>query len=235
MPERVAREGRPTQVELDVVRTFGWGIIALEETMYQRYIQLSARSSLITQNDFRSLLLQMETKGYLSSTNLHGKRAYRRLLVNGEKGVSVHPKNPLDEMRLVVGSLKAREKERKEKKTRPRKRAYKKERKEKKTRPRRITSEVASESQSISEELVVELENCCEMESSGIRRKAAVHQHIEKMLEALAESETNLFEYVRSEIPECLECVGKVLRSRGSDFLMLTLRLAEPQVRRYIL
>ncbi len=53
------------------------------------------------------------------------------------------------------------------------------------------------------------------------------------MGEALAESEERLFEYVREEIPQCRECVGLVLRLNGSDFMMLTLRLAEPQVRKY--
>ncbi|MHA1907359.1 MAG: hypothetical protein ACW98Y_08700 [Candidatus Thorarchaeota archaeon] len=216
MPEREAREGHPTQLELDVIRTFGWQVIALEETMYQRFLQLSARSSLMTGDDFKKLLLTMESKGFLVSTNMHGKRAFRRLLVNGDIGVSVSPKVPLDEMRLVVGSLKAREKKKKERRMRPRK----------------MTAKVISASQSFSEQLVDELEKCCRG-SSNIQRKAAVHMHIENMLEALTESESNLFDYVREEIPECLDCVGKLLQSNGPDFMMLTLRLAEPQVRRY--
>ncbi|MDF1540168.1 MAG: hypothetical protein P1Q69_14840 [Candidatus Thorarchaeota archaeon] len=221
MPEREAREGRPDPVELDIMRTFGWGVIALEETMYQRHLQLSAKASLMTREEFKSHLLDMESKGYLASTSLHGKRAFRRLLVNGDSAVSIHPRVPLDEMRLVLGSLKAKQDER-EIGSPP---ATKK-------RRSRITSEVISESQMISEQIVDELEEHM-LEDSGIKRKAAVHRHIENMLRALGESNTALFTYVKSEIPSALGCIGKILHTQGPDFLMLSLRLAEPQVRRY--
>ena len=216
MSAHEAREGRPTQLELDVIRTFGWQVIALEETMFQRYLQMSARASLMTGADFKKLLRDMEAKGFLASTNLHGKRAYRRLLLNGDLGVSMFPKVPLDEMRLVVGSLKAREQRKKERRMRPRK----------------MTAKVIAASQAFSEQLVRELERCCKGKSA-IQRKSAVHLHIENMLDALNESESSLFEYVRGELPECLENIGKLLRSNGPDFMMLTLRLAEPQVRRF--
>lgn len=237
MPEREARIGRPNQVELDVMRTFGWGVIALEETMFQRFLQLSARRSLMVREEFKFLLYDMESKGYLASTSLHGKRAFRRLLVNGDIGVSIHPKAPLDEMRLVLGSLKARQEEQKIV-PRPLKTKKKKVRsplapKKKKRRGPRVTSEVITESQMISEEIVDELEESI-LEDSGIKRKAAVYRHIENMLKALGESDTALFNYVRKEIPTALDCIGYVLRTQGSDFLMLSLRLAEPQVRRYI-
>jgi len=225
LPEREARTGRPNQFELDIMRTFGWGVIALEETIYQRFLQLSARSSLMAREEFKSLLYDMESKGYLASTSLHGKRAFRRLLVNGEVGVSIHPKVPLDEMRLVLGSLKARQEEHKIVRSPL---ALKK----KKRRGPRVTSEVISESQMISEEIVDELEDCI-LEDSGIKRKAAVHRHIENMLKSLRESDAALFDYVRNEIPAALDCIGRILRTQGPDFLMLSLRLAEPQMRRY--
>ncbi len=223
MPERNARVGRPTTIELDIMRTFGWGVIALEETMYQRYLQLSARASLITREEFKSRLREIESKGYLASTSLHGKKAYRRLLVNGDLGISLHPKVPLDEMRLALGSLKARDDGKKLERNPP---------SPEMGRGHRVTSEVISESQIISEQIVDELEDCI-LDKSGFKRKAAVHRHIENMLRALGDSDVALFTYVKNEIPAALGCIGKVLRTQGPDFLMLSLRLAEPQVRRY--
>jgi hypothetical protein len=53
------------------------------------------------------------------------------------------------------------------------------------------------------------------------------------MMEALQESEDELFEYVRIEIPGLLADLGQVLRIYGTDFLLLTLRVAENRVRKY--
>ncbi|MFW9908503.1 MAG: hypothetical protein ACFFEF_08000 [Candidatus Thorarchaeota archaeon] len=210
MPER---DGRPNPIELDIMRTFGWGVIALEETMFQRFLHISARHSLTTREEFRKHLYDMESKGFLLATNLHGKRAYRRQLVSDVDEMEVQPRVPLDEMRLVVGSLRAQQEDLKHGAT-------------------RVTSKVISESKVVSEEILQELERCI-LAESGVQRRAIVHQHIENMVAALSESERSLFEYVRRELPLALECLGKLIRSRGPELLMLSLRLAEPQVRRY--
>ena len=53
------------------------------------------------------------------------------------------------------------------------------------------------------------------------------------MMAALQVSEEELFEYVRIELPGLLAELGKILRTYGSDFLLLTLRLNEYRVRKY--
>ena len=53
------------------------------------------------------------------------------------------------------------------------------------------------------------------------------------MMSALQESEEELFEYVRIEVPGLLADLGQVLRSYGPDFLLLTLRVTEYNVRKY--
>jgi hypothetical protein len=53
------------------------------------------------------------------------------------------------------------------------------------------------------------------------------------MMAALQESEEELFEYVRIEIPGLLADLGQVLQIYGSDFLLLTLRVSEHRVRKY--
>ncbi len=98
------------QVELEIIRSFGWALVELESTLYERYCVSSPNCSLITLQEFQNQLSKMESKGYLSSLTLHGKPAYRKRLIEGVDNATL-PKNPLDEMHLVIGSLKAKLKE----------------------------------------------------------------------------------------------------------------------------
>ncbi|NHJ13871.1 MAG: hypothetical protein EAX95_09340 [Candidatus Thorarchaeota archaeon] len=98
----------PNPVELDIVKSFGWAILVTETMLYERYLRISAQRSVTTPEIFRTHLMEMEAKGFISLENLHGKRAYRLLLVPDRIEKSGRPQAPLDEMRLVVGSLAAR-------------------------------------------------------------------------------------------------------------------------------
>jgi hypothetical protein len=157
--------------------------------------------------------MKMEAKGYVAPLTLHGKKAYRRLLIGKEIGKELHPKVPLDEMRLALGSLKAKPKFGKKIRT-------------------RVTSDVVEDSDVIGQEIQRALENWM-LRDSGRISKGAVHAHIANMLAALQESEEELFEYVRIELPGLLAEIGSILRTYGSDFLLLTLRLTEHNVRKY--
>ncbi|MBD3158771.1 MAG: hypothetical protein GF309_08300 [Candidatus Lokiarchaeota archaeon] len=101
---------RLNQIELNIIRSFGWALVELESTLFERYRVSSPNRSLTTLEEFRKQLREMESKGYVSSLKLHGKRAYRKLIVNGPDSATL-PRNPLDEMHLVIGSLKAKSKE----------------------------------------------------------------------------------------------------------------------------
>jgi hypothetical protein len=155
----------------------------------------------------------MEAKGFVSPLKLHGKKAYRRLLVGKEVGAEIHPKVPLDEMRLALGSLKA------------------KPRFGKKIRSR-ITPDVVEDSETVGKELQSAIEKWM-LRDGGKISKGAMHAHIENMMAALNESEEELFEYVRIELPGLLADLGQVLRIYGTDFLLLTLRVTEHRVRKY--
>jgi hypothetical protein len=52
-------------------------------------------------------------------------------------------------------------------------------------------------------------------------------------MKVLNKSEEALFEYVRIELPGLLAEIGLILRTYGSDFLLLTLRLTEHRIRKY--
>jgi hypothetical protein len=155
----------------------------------------------------------MEAKGFVSPLRLHGKRAYRRLLLGKDLGKELHPKVPLDEMRLALGSLKANPKISKKMRS-------------------RVTTEVVDDSEIVGREIQFALEKWM-LRDSGRISKGAVHAHIANMMTALRESEEDLFEYVRIELPGLLAEIGNILRTYGSDFLLLTLRLTENNVRKY--
>ena len=213
MAERGGETAGPTPLELDIMRSFGWVVVETEETLYQRYLHLSAARSLMPQETFHLFLKKMEAKGYVEPMKLHGKRAYRRLLVGKDIGKELHPQVPLDEMHLALGSLKAKPKFGKKIRT-------------------RVTSDVVEDSDIVGQEIQRALEKWM-LRDSGKVRKGAVHAHIANMMTALQESEEELFEYVRIELPGLLAEIGSILRTYGSDFLLLTLRLTEHNVRKY--
>ena len=169
MPKRGGKTDGPTPLELDIMRSFGWAVVETEEALYQRYLSLSATRSLMPDKVFKSLLRQMEAKGYVSTLKLHGKKAYRRLLVGKDVGKEIHPQVPLDEMRLALGSLKARPKFGKKIRS-------------------RVTSEVVEDSDIVGHEIQSALENWM-LHDSGRISKGAVHAHMANMMAALQESE----------------------------------------------
>jgi hypothetical protein len=213
MPERGGKTDGPTPFELDVMRSFGWAVVETEDALYQRYLHLSAARSLMPEGTFQSFLRKMEAKGYVSSLKLHGKKAYRRLLVGKDIGKELHPQVPLDEMRLALGSLKTRPEFGKKRRS-------------------RITTEVVEDSDIVGKEIQYALENWM-LRDTGRISKGAVHAHTANMMAALKVSEEELFEYVRIELPGLLAEIGQILRTYGADFLLLTLLLTEQRVRKY--
>lgn len=213
MPESGGETDGPTPLELDIMRSFGWAVVETEDTLYQRYLQMSAARSLLPRDTFNLFLRKMEAKGFVEPLKLHGKRAYRRLLVGKDIGKELHPQVPLDEMHLALGSLKAKPKFGKKIRT-------------------KVTSDVIEDSDVVGQEIQRALEKWM-LRDSGKIRKGAVHAHIANMMDALQESEEDLFEYIRIELPGLLAELGSIMRTYGSDFLLLTLRLTENKVRKY--
>ena len=213
MPESGSETDGPNPLELDIMRSFGWAVVETEDALYQRYLHLSAARSLMPKVIFRSQLRNMEAKGYVSTLRLHGKKAYRRLLIGKDIGKELHPQVPLDEMRLALGSLKAKPKFGKKIRS-------------------KVTTDVVEDSDIIGQEIQRALESWM-LRDSGRISKGAVHAHVANMMAALHESEEELFEYVRIELPGLLVEIGQILRTYGTDFLLLTLRLTEHRVRKY--
>ena len=195
MPESEGKTEGPTPFELDIMRSFGWAVVETEKALYQRYLNVSAARSLMPTKVFRTHLREMEAKGFVSSMKLHGKNAYRRLLIGKDVGKEIHPQVPLDEMRLALGSLKAKPKFGKKIRS-------------------RVTSEVVEDTDVVGQEIQSALETWM-LRDSGRISKGAVHAHVANMMAALQESKEELFEYVRIEIPGLLTDLGQVLQLYG--------------------
>ena len=213
MPERGSKEEPPSDVELDIIRSFGWSLMEVEETLYQRFLHLSAQRSLVSRVKFRKYLIEMESKGYLSPVHLQGLRGYKKLLAERD-GRSLSPTAPLDEIRLALGSKKARP------------------RFHKKKPPAIVTRDLLQMSETIGKAIQTELESWMLRETGRIS-KGLVHEHMKNMCKALEKSEEDLFEYIQAQTPGILIEVGQILRSQGPDFLLLCLRLTESNVRKY--
>lgn len=217
MPERGRKEEPPSDVELDIIRSFGWSLMEVEETLYQRFLHLSASRSLISRIKFRKYLMEMESKGYLSPIHLQGLRGYKKLRSEISLDRSLNPRVPLDEIRLALGSKKAR----------PAKPKFHKSRK-----PAKVTRDLLKMSEDLGIAIQTELEKWM-LHETGRISKGLVHEHMKNMCKALEKSEEDLFEYIHTQTPGILIEVGQILRSQGPDFLLLCLRLTESSIRKY--
>ncbi len=213
LSERGSRQEKPDEVESDIIKSFGWAIMELEETLYQRFLHLSARRSLMSRDSFRSRLKEMEAKGWISPIHLHGFKGYKKLLAEKSIARALEPKVPLDEIRLALGSKKAIPKTRLSEAT-------------------KISRELLDDSETIGKAIQAALEAWMLRETGRIR-KGLVHEHMKNMCHALSESEESLFEYIRTQTPGILIEVGQILRLRGPEFLLLCLKLSEASVRKY--
>jgi len=214
LPERGRKEEPPSDVELDIIRSFGWSLMEVEDTLYQRFLHLSANRSLVSRVKFRKYLMEMEAKAYLSPVHIQGLKGYKKLRSEISINKSLDPRVPLDEIRLVIGSKKAKPKF------------------QKKKTPAKVTRDLFQMSEELGSAIQTELEKWM-LNETGRISKGLVHEHMKNMCSALEKSEEDLFEYVHAETPGILIEVGQILRSQGPDFLLLTLRLTESNVRKY--
>jgi hypothetical protein len=214
LPEGDTHEGAVTPIEIDIMRSFGWTAIIYEDSLYERFLHLSSEASLTPFDVFRKHLLEMETKGYVSSFSLHGNRAYKRLFVEEQIGAPLYPRVPLDEIRLALGSRKARQK---------------------RAAPRQlhITTEVIHESELVGRSILFELKRYLAMEHGvdAVRRSVLV-EHIDKICQALCQDENTCYEYLRRKAPGVITSVRGVIDTKGPNFLLLGLKLIESDMRR---
>jgi len=201
------------EIEIGVVRTFGWAVIEFEAVLFQKFLVMSARSSLMTEDMFRKHLLSMEAKGYISPVKFQGKRAWKRLVIESE--IDEQVMTP-EEIKDIIEKAKLDSKKKK---------AQKKPQSEK----------VVSESKAIAEIILRYLEKG--MPSRVIvKRKigeSTLIDHVEAMHHALVDSRENFLQYVRNNLPRVYEDLDKLLKSNGEEVLLRSLRMVESGQRTY--
>ena len=206
-PEEIDRE-----VEIGIVRTFGWAVIEFEAVLYQKFLVMSAASSLMTEDRFRKHLRNMESKGYISPVDFQGKRAWKRLVIEAE--IDEKTLTP-EEIRAYIEQAKASEK--------------------KQTSMKQSKENIVSESKALAEEILQYLEMGMPSRINVKRQigEPTIIDHVEAMRHALAKSREDFLKYVRKNLPRVHEDIEKLLKQKGDEVLLRSLRVIESGQRTY--
>ena len=201
------------EIEIAVVRTFGWSVIEFEAVLFQKFLVMSAASSLMTEDMFRKHLRNMEAKGYISPVDFQGKRAWKRLVI--ESDIDEETLTP-EEVRACIEKAKASEK------------AI-----EKRKKP--IGKKVVSESKALAKNILRYLEMGMPTRIKVKRRigELTLIDHVEAMHHALADSKEDFLKYVRKNLPRVYEDIEELLNSSGEEVLLRSLRVIESGQRTY--
>ena len=208
LPEDIERE-----IEIAVVRAFGWSVIEFEAVLYQKFLVMSASSSLMTDDMFKKHLKNMEAKGYISPVDFQRKRAWKRLVIESE--IEEEVLTP-EEVKAFIEKAQADEKTRKELK-------------------KPTGKKVVSESKALAEEILKYLELGMPSRIKVKRRigEPTLIDHVESMHHALAISKDDFLKYVRKFLPRVYEDMEKLLDSSGEEVVLRSLRVIESGQRIY--
>ncbi len=207
-PEDIERE-----IEIAVVRTFGWSVIEFEAVLFQKFLVMSAPRSLMTEDMFRKHLKGMEAKGYLTPVEFQGKRAWKRLSIESDfEEIVLTPK----EIKDLIEKAKA-ESERKAAQKKPQ------------------SEKIVSESKALAVIILRYLE--ISMPSRvKVKRKIGeptLIDHIESLHHALVESRESFLNYIRKNLPRVYDEMKKILNANGDEVILRSLRVIESGQRIY--
>ncbi|MFW9912091.1 MAG: hypothetical protein ACFFEU_06455 [Candidatus Thorarchaeota archaeon] len=204
MYDRLVPDDYEREIDVDILRAFGWSIIEFEPALYQKYLHMSARSSVMLEGDFRKQLQEMHAKGFVSPLEFQGKKAWRKLVAESDMEEELQDE---DEIRALIEEAK---------------RARHKQRRKKKSPHGRIVTE----SRIIAEEILGTLrDKVVRGEMSDEAARDILMHHIRGMRHALLESPDEFMRYVRRNIPGMRKPMKHILASKGEDVLLLSLRL----------
>jgi hypothetical protein len=193
----------PNPIEINVIRAFGWSLIEYEMTLYQKFLSISVDGSLVTFEHFRNILRTMESKGYLQELTLQGKKAYRKMLVDTELEKQTRPSQPVDEMRLAIGGMKARVREK--------------------------VKAVTKQPQATAGQKILQALRDWLLEESGLVEIdiAILRECISEIRKAISKSNDFLIETLKCEYPGVRELVEEALKEYGPDALVQDLANVE--------
>ncbi|NHJ13198.1 MAG: hypothetical protein EAX95_05940 [Candidatus Thorarchaeota archaeon] len=205
MFDRLGSEEYEERVEDDILQAFGWAIIEFEVALYQKYLHMSGPNSVMTEEEFRKHLTRLHAKGLVSSLEFHGRRAWKKLVVETESD------KPLDEESVREIFERARSASRGIGIGR-----------------RAPREKLVTESRIIAEGILDILkEKVLKGDLSDAEAAQLLLRHIEGMRRALAGSRNEFLGYVRRNLPAMETSLERILNEKGEDILLLGLRMIE--------
>jgi hypothetical protein len=199
------------EIEISIVSAFGWSVIEFEAVLFQKFLVMSGSTSLTTEDMFRKYLMNMEAKGYISPLEFHGRRAWKRLVIESD---IEEPAMTPEEVKEFIA--KAHE-------------ASKKKKKKKIVGEHRI-----KESQILADNILRTLEQVMpKMMKKGKPWESSMIDHIERMHKALIDSKKEFLKYIKKNIPPAHDPIRKLLNSKGEEMFLLSLRVIESGQRAY--
>jgi len=191
-------------LERDILYAFGSALIEFEETLFHKYLLLSATGSLITREIFQEHLRNMEKKGYLSKAYLHGKVCWKRDVSVSDLEQEIS-EDDIDREKPILEFIRSK---------------YRHDRK--------VDEGMVSESSKLAEEIVRTMDNLLLSEYSGQEKaNAKIIHHAREMRKALSRSNSNFIEYLERSVPKLLQPMKKLLDEEGEDLLLISLHLIE--------
>jgi hypothetical protein len=201
------------EIEIAIVRSFGWSIIDFEADLFQKFLLLSAATSLMTEDMFRKHLKSMQAKGYVIPVDFQGKRAWKRLVISSEID---EPEMAPEEVREFIEHAMEKHTEKKDQ------RGPKGEKK-------------VSESKALAEKIIITLEKGLSEKYPSKRRigEPTLLDHVEAMHKALSTSKEDFLGYIKGNVPRVYRDMKRYLDSKGEEAMLLSLRVIESGHRAY--
>ncbi len=191
-------QGPESEIERDILRAFGWSIIEFEGVLFQKFLLIAGLNTIMTPETFRKHLSRMESKGYVAPLRFQGIPSWKKLVVEDRIEDTLHPR-------------------------RIEKRPYSQERK--KTRPE---EHMVTDTRILAEDILKILKS--KMFPGRARDEITDHvlrNHVMEMRRALSESEASFLQYLDEHLATVKPELEQILRARGENLMMLSLRLAE--------
>ncbi|MHA1772128.1 MAG: hypothetical protein ACTSYL_01495 [Candidatus Thorarchaeota archaeon] len=187
------------EIERDILRSFGWSIVEFEETLYHKYLMMSAPHSLLSKEQFDKFLRDMHAKGYVAPLSLLGSKAWKKLVVEDAIEDTLRPR------KIRIASEK-----------------------EKRATPVRSRGFVVSEAHIIASDILHTIENkLFPGQIRNPRIEERMKKHVSEMRRALTQSRNNFLEYLNKQAPTLKGPMELILSSKGENLLLVSLRLIE--------
>jgi len=202
MPDAPINDAIVEELERDILSAFGSAIIQFEVDLHQKLMVMSARHSLITPDVFKKLLQDMYSRGYVSPFELHGRKAWKKMVIEDQHGDALVPRLIRTDTSMVNrrGAVDGRP----------------------------AGEHMVSESRILADDILHTLYvKLFAGRTPDEQTGRAMVAHVRAMRRALMESRGDFLDYLRTNAPTVQEEMKQLLDARGEGMLLISLRLIE--------